>query len=167
MRRSITAMLIAVAVLGCLMPALSQAGASSARRREKVITLERTACFGTCPMYKLAIYSDGRVEYEGLQFVKKVGKATSRISRAKLEDLVMQFTNIYYFNLPDSIEPGTKSCPQPWTDMPSAITSLTWQGRSKTVKHYHGCRGLSGIERLTDLEKEIDRVVNVKQWTGK
>ena len=170
MRRSLTLMTlpIAAALLVCLMPVFNQADASGpARRRTKVITLERTACFGTCPMYSLAIYSDGVVEYEGLKFVKKVGKATGRISRTQLDDLVERFTNIYYFNFPDSIEPGSKSCPQPWTDMPSAITSLTWQGRTKTVKHYYGCSGLSWIERLTDLEKEIDRAVNVKQWTGK
>jgi hypothetical protein len=28
-----------------------------------VITLERGACFGTCPVYKLSIFADGRVEY--------------------------------------------------------------------------------------------------------
>ena len=118
-------------------------------------------------MYKLAIYSDGRVEYEGKQYVKKVGKATSRISRAKLEDLVMQFTNIYYFNLPDTFQPGDKTCTQAATDMPSAITSLTWQGRSKQVTHYYGCFGPSKLEHLTNLEKKIDEAVNVKQWTGK
>src|SRR6185436_16742057 len=107
MRRSLTLMTlpIAAALLVCVLPAFSRAGASPARRRTKVITLERTACFGTCPMYSLAIYSDGVVEYEGLKFVKKVGKATGRISRTQLDDLVERFTNIYYFNFPDSIEP--------------------------------------------------------------
>ena len=38
-----------------------------------VITLERTACFGTCPIYKLTVYGDGRVEYEGERFVTVTG----------------------------------------------------------------------------------------------
>lgn len=139
----------------------------SGRRATKVITLERTVCFGTCPNYKLTIFSDGRVEYEGIRFVKKMGKATGRISRAKLHELVTEFTNIYYFNLPDSFQPGEKTCPQEATDMPSATTSLTWQGRSKTIVHYHGCRGVGTLDLLTKLENKIDEVVNVKQWTGK
>lgn len=140
-------------------------GSSSARRATKVITLERTQCFGTCPMYKLTIFSDGRVSYDGMKYVKKVGKASGRISRAKLDELVLEFNNIKYFNLPDSFQPGEKTCPQEATDMPSAITSFTWRGRSKTIWHYHGCRGPSTLELLTKLENKIDEVVNVKQWT--
>jgi Domain of unknown function (DUF6438) len=118
-------------------------------------------------MYKLTIFSDGRVNYEGIKYVKKLGKASGRISRAKLNDLIKGFTSIDYFNLPDLIEPGQKSCPQVATDMPSAITSLTWQGRYKMVRHYHGCSGLSSLELLTNLENEIDKTVNMKKWTGK
>jgi hypothetical protein len=141
--------------------------ANAARRPTKVITLERTVCFGACPNYKLTIFSDGRVSYEGIRFVKKMGKATGHISRAKLSNLVRAFLNINYFDLPDSFQPGQNPCPQQATDMPSATTSLTWQGQSKTITHYHGCSGVSTLELLTKLENKIDEAVNVKQWTGK
>ena len=133
--------------------------------RRQVITLERTICFGTCPIYKLTIFSDGRVRYEGKKYVKKIGVAQGRISRRNLEELVLQFNNIYYFNLPESFTPGSKQCPQYATDMPSAITSLTWQGRSKRINHYHGCRGSSTLDYLTKLEEKIDQAVNVTKWT--
>jgi hypothetical protein len=151
------------------MPALARDSdaASAARRPAKVITLERTICFGTCPNYKLTIFSDGRVEYEGIRFVKKMGKATGHISPAKLHKLVREFINIDYLNLPDSFQPGETTCPQQATDMPSANTSLSWQGRSKAIRHYHGCSGVSTLELLTKLENKIDQTVNVKQWTGK
>lgn len=169
MRQTSTTRLLALAgILICSGIAFSKDDAAdSGRRATKVITLERTVCYGTCPNYKLTIFSDGRVSYEGIRFVKKMGKATGRISRAKLNDLVMEFTNIYYFNLPDSFQPGDKTCPTEWTDMPSATTSLTWQGRSKTIVHYHGCKGANTLELLTKLENKIDEAVNVKQWTGK
>ena len=35
-----------------------------------VITLERTACHGTCPIYKLTIEGNGTVIYEGQDFVQ-------------------------------------------------------------------------------------------------
>ena len=41
--------------------------------KEVVITLERTACFGVCPVYKLTIYGDGRVLYDGIRFVRTEG----------------------------------------------------------------------------------------------
>jgi hypothetical protein len=169
MRRSMTAILPSLAViLVGLMPAFHSADAfASARRPTIVITLARSVCFGTCPNYKLTIYSDGKVSYEGIRFVKKVGKASGRISRAQLDELVMEFTNIYYFNLPDSFQPGDKTCPEAATDMPSATTSLTWRGRSKKITHYYGCSGPSTLELLTNLEKKIDETVNVEKWTGK
>lgn len=169
MRRFILATLLNLSLFG-VGPALNNDGAVSASgpvRRAKVITLERTVCFGTCPHYKLTIFSDGLVSYEGIEYVKTVGKATGRISRAKLNALVAEFSRINYFNLADSYTPGDKTCPQSWTDMPSANTSLTWQGRTKSVNHYHGCRGASVLDQLTELENKIDEAVNVKRWTGK
>src|SRR6185436_18117635 len=99
--------LLLAAILLCQGTAFSKAVAADAGRRPtKVITLERTVCFGACPNYKLTIFSDGRVSYEGIRFVKKMGKATGRISRTKLHKLIMAFTSINYFDLPDSFEPG-------------------------------------------------------------
>lgn len=169
MRHSLLAVSLPLAlVFVCLGPALNDDVAASAGRRPrrtKVITLERTRCFGACPVYKLTIFSDGHVSYEGIKYVRKIGKATGHISRAKLNDLVEEFTNIYYFNLPASYTPGTKQCPQVVTDLPSAITSLTWQRRSHSINHYQGCRGSSTLEALTELENKIDEVVNVTKWT--
>lgn len=129
-----------------------------------VITLRRTECFGTCPVYKLTIFADGKVLYEGIRHVKKKGKAGSRISRAKLDGLIEEFDNVYYFNLRDAYTPGTDACRQSVTDMPSAVTSLTRNGKSKTINHYHGCRGADVLELLTKLEDKIDETVNVNQW---
>ena len=129
-----------------------------------VITLQRTECFGTCPVYKLTIFADGTVLYEGIRHIKKKGKAKSRITRAKLEDLIEEFDNIYYFNLRDAYIPGSDDCPQSATDNPSAITSLTRNGKTKNINHYHGCRGLDTLELLTKLEDKIDEAVNVNRW---
>lgn len=129
-----------------------------------VITLQRTVCYGTCPEYKLTIFADGRVLYEGISFVKKEGKAWGRITRRQLDELILEFNKINYFSLADSYTPGTKVCPQSMTDMPAATTSLTGNGKSKTIVHYHGCRGSSVLDQLTRLENKIDDAVNVNKW---
>jgi len=129
-----------------------------------VITLERTPCFGTCPFYKLAIYEDGRVEYEGEDHVKHKGKAEGRITKAELEELIREFERIDYLNLADNYTSESKNCPQTWTDHPSAVTSLNWQGKKKKIVHYHGCQGSNVLKQLTALEDKIDQVVNTKRW---
>lgn len=122
------------------------------------ITLERTACFGTCPVYKLTITGNGTVVYEGHDFVQVKGVQTSSIGTAQVQDLVDAFEQADFLTLTDYTE-------QKVTDLPSAITSITIGGQTKTVNHYYGDD--SAPQQLTDLESKIDEIVNSKQWTGK
>ena len=129
-----------------------------------VITLERTACFGSCPMYKVEIFADGKVVFNGKEFVKRKGKVQGRITRAAVQRLVREFDRINYLNLEDDYNPGGPNCPEEWTDMPSAITSLELKGRKKTIRHYYGCKGAKILDELTALEEKIDQVAKTKRW---
>lgn len=121
-----------------------------------VITLERTVCFGVCPEYKLTIYGSGTVVYEGKMFVRIEGKRTIAISEEKVRQLLSEFKKIDYFSLNDSYEEFMG------TDMPSAFTSLTVDGNTKAVRHYHG--DFSAPKELTELEDKIDEIINTDQW---
>ncbi len=129
---------------------------------DTLMTLERTMCMGRCPVYKLTISADGKVLYEGREYVKKEGKAEGRISREKLRGLLAAFDRINYFGLSDRYDGS--NCPEAPTDSPSAITSLRVNGKEKVVNHYLGCRGIAVAGELTGLEDEIDQAVNVGQW---
>src|SRR5262245_24019759 len=61
------------------------------------ITLQRTACFGTCPMYKLTITSDGTVIFVGERFTKTTGTAKGQITPNAFRQLVAEFERINYF----------------------------------------------------------------------
>lgn len=128
-----------------------------------VITLERTTCFGTCPAYKLTIFDDGKVVFEGKEFVKQKGKAEGQITKAQLDELVREFNKINYMKLKDDYNSENR-CPEFWTDYPAAITSLNQNGQVKRISHYHGCRGLTVLDQLTTLENKIDEVANTKRW---
>ncbi len=117
-----------------------------------VITLERTACYGTCHAYKLTISGEGTVEYEGKQFVNVIGKQTDKISIGKVNELVNTFYNINYFSLKDNYY-------EPVTDLPTTTTSITINGKTKTVVDYVGAP-----QSLKDLENKIDEITNSKRW---
>lgn len=121
------------------------------------LTLERTACFGFCPMYKLTVYGNGKVVYEGNRFVKVTGIQTTTISQTAVRSLIAEFQKINYFKLQDTYIGGH-------TDAPSAITSLMMGKRQKTVNHY--LASPNAPAQLTELEKKIDAVVNSQQWIG-
>jgi hypothetical protein len=129
-----------------------------------VITLERTRCYGFCPSYVLKISANGKVTYEGRFSVKLVGSAESSISPEKLRALISAFEKINYFDLKAAYETPNDGCKDWVTDGPTAITSLTINGRSKSVRHYSGCRGIAVLAELDKLEQAIDDAANSQQW---
>ena len=152
--------LVAIAILIALM--LIAVGCARTRTPtpsnfdEVVITLERTVCFGACPEYRLTVYGNGTVVYEGKRFVRLEGKRTTAISEEKIRQLLSEFNKIDYLSLNDSYEELMA------TDMPSAYTSLTADGKIKTIRHYHG--DFSAPKELIELEDKIDEIVNSNQW---
>ena len=128
------------------------------------ITLERTRCYGFCPSYALKISATGKVTYEGRASVKLAGSAESSISQEKLAELISAFEKINYFDLKATYETPNDGCKDWVTDGPTAITSLTINGRSKSVRHYSGCRGIAVLAELEKLEQAIDDAANTGQW---
>jgi Domain of unknown function (DUF6438) len=47
-----------------------------------VIGLERTSCFGECPVYSVTIDAKGNVTYDGKKLVRVEGHQNDRIPRA-------------------------------------------------------------------------------------
>lgn len=130
--------------------------------KELVIQFERSTCYGNCPSYKLSIYGDGRVEYEGLKFVKQEGRKGGKVSPADLKRLVSEFERAHFFAIVQFNEKGCTCtiC----TDMPTVKTELRVEGISHRVEHYYGCR--CAPKSLWDLEAAIDKIIRTEQWTG-
>jgi len=124
-----------------------------------VITLERTICYGTCPIYKITIFGDGRVQYVGERFVRIAGTRSAKISKEKVHQLIDIFQKAGFSSLKDSYTT------EHITDFPSAIISITVSGKTKTVTHYHGDTGAPKV--LNELENRIDQTVDSKQWIEK
>jgi hypothetical protein len=129
---------------------------------QPVITLQRTVCFGFCPAYTLAIYADGRVEYNGENYVEVTGAQTGSITQEQLQQLADAFNAADYFNLKDSYAAQV-------TDLPTQVTSFTWAGQTKTISNYGGCLDDSddkAPQALCDLPDLIDQITNSAQWVG-
>lgn len=126
------------------------------------VTLERKPCFGTCPVYRVAVTEDGAVVFEGLQHVDSVGRFAGRIDAQRVAALARLFDEHDYFALDDRYAYGEPNCPQYGTDAPTVITSITSGDRSKRVEHDLGCAGVP--QRLHDLERGIDEIVGTSRW---
>lgn len=133
-----------------------------AAQKDPVITLRRTACFGTCPVYSLEIFEDGLVRYLGTEFVEVKGEHKSVIPQDAVESLVGSFLRADYFSLQDKYETYKDPKGQVWklSDLPTAYTTLRVGNRKKSVEDY-----AFAPEILRELELEVDRVANSHRWT--
>ena len=55
------------------------------------ITIERTACFGTCPVYKIEIRGDGNCTYYGIEYVMEKGERNFTIDPKRVLSLLTNF----------------------------------------------------------------------------
>jgi Domain of unknown function (DUF6438) len=121
------------------------------------ITLSRGACYGRCPIYEIAIHGDGTVLYDGRAYVTTKGKKELQISHAALVQLVDAFRKADYFSLADRYVS---------TDNPTYVTSVSFDGVSKSVVDYVG-REVGMPSGVSDVEAVIDRLSGASQWVGR
>jgi|HubBroStandDraft_6_1064221.scaffolds.fasta_scaffold109426_4 hypothetical protein len=131
---------------------------------DTLIVLQRGACEQRCAVYRIVIFADGTVVYEGRHFVRKSGLMKTGVSQEVLSKLISDLEAGGFFQLEDNYGYGNKDhCDSIDSDGPAAILSVSNRGRSKTVLHNHRCVG-SAPHRLTELEDEVDRAVGTAQW---
>ena len=141
----------------------SATAAYAAVPQDTKITLERTACLGTCPVYSLTVYADGRVEFTGKQFVTAMGLHKKTVPVKNVEKILAVADRMHFFDLT-----GQYNC-YTVTDMPSVNVTITAAGRTKAVDHYYGCVSLAvqtrlDLVNLKALESTIDKMAGVSGW---
>jgi len=130
-----------------------------------VVSVQRTACFGTCPVYTISASVTGKVTYEGKANVRQIGTASGQIAEKEIAALLRELEDAGYFTFADRYALSEPTCRRYSTDSPSVISSATFRGRTKRIEHDYGCVGAPGA--LTLLEKRIDEVLGSSKWTGK
>lgn len=122
-----------------------------------LITIERTGCYGNCPVYSASIFPDGTVVYKGEYWVKVTGESRLQISEAKVNELIEAFEAVGFFSFKDLYSADT-------TCGPSTILVFDHGGRRKRVVNEYGFSVPRDLERL---ENKVDRLAGLKALIGK
>ena len=112
------------------------------RDKKSIIELERTACFGNCPIYKIEIFSNGNVIYKGEKFVDNIGIFKFKINISSIKEILEYAEEIKFSSMKDEYT-------GPVSDLPTTFVRI----RTKSVKNHIG-----GPNSLRELEKMIDKV---------
>ncbi len=114
-------------------------------------SIQRTACFGQCPMYKISYMDNGQVTYVGKRFVEKIGTYSTLLNEDEILSIKDMVEDLNYFEL-DSLYPT------PVSDFPSCITEVQINGKHKRVINRR-----SPPENLRSFEKFLDSLIEGKK----
>lgn len=145
-----------IALLGFFIVSITAAMAQDSSNI--AITLERSPCFGACPVYTVSILLDGTVIYNGERFVEMTGEQRGQVNPATVEQMVAALVDAGYFEWDEAYDNMTVS------DLPYITTSVTRNGETHQIRRYAGDD--SAPLALPFLENWIDAVVGTPAWTG-
>jgi hypothetical protein len=140
---------------------------------ETSITLERSACYGTCPDYRVTVHGDGLVQFDTsddhfrgtaaevhLEYnghnVLLPGPHTARIDPAVVAKLLDRFQAAHFFGLKNEYSYGA-------TDASTQMVTVRVGNASKSVTDYIGT--MAGMpQEVRDLEDAVDAAAGTARW---
>lgn len=119
------------------------------------LAMERTACFGTCPVYRVEMNSDGLVTYTGRYYTEYEGVYTKQYSAKDAEELFSKFEK----HRVDTCSAEYNSLLQ---DVPGVYYYIDYNDKTEqTIANAH-----FGPVFLKDLSNEMDKYSKVDDsWT--
>lgn len=127
------------------------------------IKLERTKCYGWCPVYSLTLRGDGTGMYRGQKFVIRTGDVPFAVSNEDFRWLLRLFDDLDFFSIDHK--------PHNISDVDSEILTLKVGARTKSFENRWGRSDSDATDTqfhrgLSDLALAVDNAANVEQWIG-
>jgi hypothetical protein len=116
-----------------------------------LVSLQRTPCFGQCPVFKIELFGDGKVVYVGQAFSKRVGTYRATASPEFIKAIQQKAADIKYLSFDAKYPKGESMI----TDIPSTISFFKSGLESKTVlNNYDAPVELVEFERWLEVQFE-------------
>ncbi|MBL3654947.1 DUF6438 domain-containing protein [Fulvivirga sediminis] len=139
-------LLLLIAIISC------KSAQKTESQEDPVIKMEKTPCFGTCPVYTIEIFADNTAKLHAVQHLPLEGNYIAEMSDSQLNSLVSAFEGGEFFAYEKEYTANI-------SDMPTTYLTFNHNGRVKKVKDYHGAP-----ESLKILEKQVAELVDILEW---
>lgn len=116
---------------------------------QPIFSLEMTPCYGTCPSYKVVVFENDSLTYEGMRHVVKEGKISRQLPRGTVNQLIKKFRQANFFKFQNQYTSNM-------SDFPTTYISFTDRGVTKKIMDYYKApESLKQLEMLiSDLVKD-------------
>jgi Domain of unknown function (DUF6438) len=120
------------------------------------ISLRRTECYGSCPVYEIKLYRTGKAELHAEKNLPKLGKFVGEIYPLTYGRLCYLIEKINFNNFKATYVAR-------WTDDSTCVVTIDSKDGRKSVSDY----GQQGPIELWGLQQAIDAVKNEIHWKPK
>ena len=127
-----------------------------------VASLERGPCRGTCPVYRVELYGDGKVRFDGKQHVGTIGARNGSTTAAAVQGFMRSVAASAFASADTLFMMGSAGCGSYATDLPVSVLSIKVGSRLKTIQHDPGCRNAPKFLRV--LAAQLDTAAGVAGW---
>ena len=117
-----------------------------------LIKLQKTRCYGKCPVYTITIHGNGQAIYFGKENVGKIGKYEKKLEQTEIGNLIKAFEDANFFEFKDEYTAKI-------TDRPTTYITYTVNEKTKRIRDYYGAPA-----ELKKLEKMVEVIANSEGW---
>lgn len=122
-------------------------------QKKKVIGIQKTSCYGACPVYTMDILSNCKVILRAERFLEMgSGEFKSKLSRSQYEELIQAFRQSGFLAL-DEIYRSNVS------DLPTTYFYFKDKDNAKTIEVYG-----RWPDELTVLDKKLTALIDDLKW---
>lgn len=117
------------------------------------ISLHRTPCYGTCPVYAITLHRNGKAELEATRHLPALGKFTGEIDPFTYGRLCYLIDNSHFKEMKSSYRAS-------WTDDSTCVVTVAEGARRTEVSDY----GRVGPIELWAIQELIDAIRQQIDW---
>ncbi|UTW61206.1 hypothetical protein KFE98_14440 [bacterium SCSIO 12741] len=120
---------------------------------QPAFSLEKTPCFGRCPVYKLTVYNNGTATFKGVANIERRGTYTCLDCNSDQAEFILdEAKKMGFHKMEDRYDPGVK-------DLPETIITVYKGKKGKSVVNV-----MDAPEELKRLEFLMDSIYNKVTW---
>ena len=116
-----------------------------------LLSLERTSCYGACPVYLVEVFADGLVRFKGSRHVMVTEPVELQLEPTAFQKLTARLEQSPFAQWRDFLKVSS-------SDAPTVV--LTYKGH--VVRHYRGDD--AAPPELTALEDDVDALIGTQRW---
>jgi Domain of unknown function (DUF6438) len=125
---------------------------------ELMVSLQRTPCFGRCPVFKIELYEDGKVVYEGRAFSTRLGTHKAVASTELMKAILQKANDIKYLTFNGKYPKGESMI----TDIPTTISYVKLGSESKMIYNNY-----DAPTELLEFERWLESQFESLKWEAK